>query len=162
MIARHDCCRKKTDTILTKRLIIRVLTAAAIIVVGTLMVYRSELIDGEVTAKDTTMTFTTFVLFDMFNALSCRSEKKSIFSIGILSNRPFVIAVSASLICQLLVIYAPFFQMIFQTEALSGWELLRIVVLSSTVFWFDEGRKYYQYGPWRHSYSKVDKTIEMV
>ena len=29
--------------------------------------------DGTVTPRDTTMTFTCFVLFDMFNALSCRS-----------------------------------------------------------------------------------------
>ncbi len=29
--------------------------------------------NGEVTSRDTTMTFTCFVFFDMFNALSCRS-----------------------------------------------------------------------------------------
>lgn len=27
-----------------------------------------------VTKRDTTMTFTCFVFFDMFNALSCRSQ----------------------------------------------------------------------------------------
>ncbi len=30
--------------------------------------------DGKVTRRDTTMTFTCFVFFDMFNALSCRSQ----------------------------------------------------------------------------------------
>lgn len=30
--------------------------------------------DGQITPRDTTMTFTCFVLFDMFNALSCRSQ----------------------------------------------------------------------------------------
>ena len=30
--------------------------------------------DGKVTSRDTTMTFTCFVFFDMFNALSCRSQ----------------------------------------------------------------------------------------
>lgn len=30
--------------------------------------------DGVVTPRDTTMTFTCFVLFDLFNALSCRSQ----------------------------------------------------------------------------------------
>ena len=30
--------------------------------------------DGHVTSRDTTMTFTCFVFFDMFNALSCRSQ----------------------------------------------------------------------------------------
>ena len=30
--------------------------------------------DNQVTPRDTTMTFTCFVLFDMFNAFSCRSQ----------------------------------------------------------------------------------------
>jgi Ca2+-transporting ATPase len=40
---------------------------------GTMAVYTHEMLtDGEVTKRDTTMTFTCFVLFDMFNALNCR------------------------------------------------------------------------------------------
>ena len=30
--------------------------------------------DGKITPRDTTMTFTCFVFFDMFNALGCRSQ----------------------------------------------------------------------------------------
>ena len=37
---------------------------------GTLFVFREEGEDGKITRRDTTMTFTTFVFFDMFNALS--------------------------------------------------------------------------------------------
>lgn len=33
-----------------------------------------KLLDNKITARDTTMTFTCFVFFDMFNALSCRSQ----------------------------------------------------------------------------------------
>lgn len=33
-----------------------------------------QMSDGIVTPRDTTMTFTCFVLFDLFNALSCRSQ----------------------------------------------------------------------------------------
>ena len=35
--------------------------------------------DGKVTPRDTTMTFTCFVFFDMFNALSCRSQVGEIY-----------------------------------------------------------------------------------
>lgn len=76
--------------------------------------------DMKITPRDTTMTFTCFVLFDMFNALSCRSQSKSIFSIGFFANKMFLLAVSLSLIGQLLVIYFPPLQMVFQTEALTG------------------------------------------
>jgi Ca2+-transporting ATPase len=119
----------------------RVITSAAIIVTGTLFVYLFNLRDGVVTAKDTTMTFTTFVMFDMFNALTCRSDARSIFDIGFLSNPAFLYSVGGSMIGQLLVIYVPFFQSIFQTEALSLWDLLWILSLSSSVFWVDEARK---------------------
>ena len=35
--------------------------------------------DGLVTSRDTTMTFTCFVFFDMFNALACRSQVNVFF-----------------------------------------------------------------------------------
>ncbi|CAG8574636.1 20814_t:CDS:10, partial [Dentiscutata erythropus] len=135
--------RKKNAPILTPALIMRVLTCAAIIVAGTLFTYITEMRDGVVTARDTTMTFTCFVLFDMFNALSCRSEKKSIFKLGLFSNRMFNLAVAFSLIGQLLVIYLPFFQAVFQTEALGLDDIFGLMVITSSVFWIDEFRKHY-------------------
>jgi Ca2+-transporting ATPase len=134
--------RARNANILTKQLISRVLTAAAIVTMGTMFVYISEMADGVVTNKDATMTFTTFVFFDMFNALACRSEKQSIFSVGFFSNRMFNIAVGGSIVAQLFVVYVPFFQSIFQTEALSVYEMLKIVMVTSSVFWVDEIKKF--------------------
>ncbi|KFY36777.1 hypothetical protein V495_07613 [Pseudogymnoascus sp. VKM F-4514 (FW-929)] len=70
--------RRKGAPVLTATLIQRVLTSAFIIMAGTMLVYTHEMLDGAVSKRDTTMTFTCFVLFDMFNALSCRSESKSV------------------------------------------------------------------------------------
>ncbi|ORZ10121.1 PMR1-type calcium-transporting P-type ATPase [Absidia repens] len=134
--------RARSANIITKRLISRVLTAAAIVVIGTLSVYISELDDNGPTRRGTTMTFTTFVFFDMFNALACRSEKQSIFKIGLFSNRMFNLAVGGSILSQLLVIYLPFFQNIFQTDALSLYDLAKITLLTSSVFVVDEIKKY--------------------
>jgi P-type Ca2+ transporter type 2C len=78
----------------------------------------------------------------MFNALACRSEKKSIFTLGLFSNQMFNLAVGGSVVGQLCVVYVPFFQSIFQTEAISLWDLLKITLLTSSVFWSDEIRKY--------------------
>lgn len=140
--------RRRGDPVLTKGLIRRVLTSASLIMVGTMMVYSRLLADGEVTRRDTTMTFTCFVLFDMFNALSCRSESKSILQgeIGLFSNTLFNWAVSLSLAGQLLVIYFPWLQEVFQTEPLSFYDLVGLVILCSSVFWVDEARKWWMYG----------------
>ncbi|EON63825.1 Ca2+-transporting ATPase [Coniosporium apollinis CBS 100218] len=139
--------RSKTARVLTRPLLQRVLQSATIIMLGTLMTYIREMsIDGQVTARDTTMTFTCFVLFDMFNALTCRSEAKSVLrgEIGLFENRMFNFAVAGSLVGQMAVVYLPVLQRIFQTEALGALDLVYLCAVASCVFWADEGRKAYK------------------
>ncbi|KAL2258285.1 hypothetical protein VTK26DRAFT_8450 [Humicola hyalothermophila] len=141
--------RRRGDAVLTRPLVSRVLTQAALIMAGTMLVYTHEMLeDGQVTRRDTTMTFTCFVLFDMFNALTCRSESKSVLrgEVGLLSNALFNWAVGLSVMGQLLVIYFPWLQEVFQTEALGLGDLVGLVVLCSSVFWVDEARKWWRYG----------------
>ena len=50
--------------------------------------------NGEVSTKhDTTMTFTTFVLYDFFNALTCRSDVAIVGSarVPLFANTAFVV-----------------------------------------------------------------------
>lgn len=133
--------RKTKEHIITRKLIVNVLISALLIVSGTLWVFWKELNDGQVTPRDTTMTFTCFVFFDMFNAMSCRSQTKTILQIGLFSNKMFLIAVGGSLVGQLLVIYFPPLQAVFQTEALSVVDLLFLVALTSSVFVVSEIKK---------------------
>ena len=137
--------RAKNARVLTRPLIQRVLTSAAIIMLGTLVIYVREMsLDNTVTARDTTMTFTCFVFFDMFNALTCRSEGKSVLAgeLQLTGNRMFNFAVGGSLLGQMAVVYVPWLQSIFQTEGLGLWDLVLLVGITSSVFWVDEGRKW--------------------
>ncbi|PLB35548.1 Ca(2+)/Mn(2+)-transporting P-type ATPase PMR1 [Aspergillus candidus] len=153
----HRPPRPRTARVLTKPLIRRVLTSAFMIMLGTLAIYVYEMGDVDdgvtpgkmsrvVTAHDTTMTFTCFVLFDMFNALTCRSEGKSVLrgELPLFGNKMFNYAVLGSLAGQACVIYLPFLQRVFQTEALNVAHLFKLVCISSSVFWVDEARKYYR------------------
>ena len=136
--------RPRNARILTKPLIIRTLVCATIIMAGTMGIYIMEMAaDGEVTARDTTMTFTCFVFFDLFYALSCRSEGKSVLlgEVELLGNRMFNFSVAASLAGQMAVVYAPWLQKVFQTEALGLGDLGLLAALASVVFLVDEGRK---------------------
>lgn len=146
--------RSRNTNVLTRRLLQRVFTQAAFIMIGTISVYIHEMLDVDdptthtktltVTKRDTTMTFTTFVLFDMFNALTCRSEAKSVLTgeLPVFGNKMFNYAVAGSLIGQACVIYLPFLQKIFQTEAIGLWDILGLVCLASSVLWVDEVRKW--------------------
>ncbi len=137
--------RSKTARVLTPPLLRRVGQSASIIMLGTLSIYIHEMADDNVvTARDTTMTFTAFVLFDMFNALTCRSESKSVLrgELGLFENKMFNLSVMGSLIGQALVVYAPPLQRIFQTEGLGLWDWAALIAVASCVFWVDEGRKW--------------------
>ncbi|KAF2147063.1 uncharacterized protein K452DRAFT_293546 [Aplosporella prunicola CBS 121167] len=138
--------RSKTARVLTQPLLQRVLTQAGVIMLGTLYIYIREMQDGTVTARDTTMTFTAFVIFDMFNALTCRSEGKSVLrgEISVFGNRMFNYAVAGSLVGQAAVVYLPGLQGVFQTEALGLTDLVGLALVASSVFWVDEGRKWWR------------------
>jgi len=142
--------RKLQEQILTRNLMSNILLSAFIIICGTLWVFKMTLEDGQMTPRDTTMTFTCFVFFDMFNALSSRSQEKLISEIGFFSNRVFCVAVALSILGQLAVIYLPPLQYIFQTEALALEDLLLLTGLSSSVFIISEAKKLIQ----RHYFSQ--------
>ncbi|NXG54750.1 AT2C2 ATPase, partial [Hemiprocne comata] len=123
-----------TDTILSKSLILKIFMSAVIIISGTLFVFWKENPKSGITPRTTTMTFTCFVFFDLFNALTCRSQTKLIFEIGFFRNRMFLYSVLGSFLGQLAVIYIPPLQKIFQTENLGVLDLLFLTGLASSVF----------------------------
>uniref|UniRef100_A0A8B9T8W3 Calcium-transporting ATPase n=1 Tax=Anas platyrhynchos TaxID=8839 RepID=A0A8B9T8W3_ANAPL len=122
------------DTILSKSLILKIFMSAVIIISGTLFVFWKENPESGITPRTTTMTFTCFVFFDLFNALTCRSQTKLIFEIGFFRNRMFLYSVLGSFLGQLAVIYVPPLQKIFQTENLGVLDLLFLTGLASSVF----------------------------
>lgn len=135
--------RKVTDPIITRALLTRAVSSAVLIAILTLAVFHHELDDGNVTRRDTTMTFMTFVNCDLFNAYACRSADKCFYEISPFSNTSFLWAMSFSVAGQFAVIYFPPLQSVFQTEALLLEDLFLIVCLSSTVLLLDTIRKKY-------------------
>ncbi|XP_058431815.1 calcium-transporting ATPase type 2C member 2 isoform X2 [Marmota monax] len=137
--------RNVRDTILSRALILKTLLSAATIISGTLFVFWKEIPDdGASTPRTTTMTFTCFVFFDLFNALTCRSQTKLILEIGFLRNRMFLYSVLGSLLGQLAVIYVPPLQRVFQTENLRALDLLFLTGLASSVFLLSELAKLWE------------------
>jgi len=133
--------RKADDPIVTRALLLRAVSSAALIVFITLKVFANELDDGAVNRRDTTMTFVTFVNCDLFNAYVCRSADKCFYELSVFGNPAFLWAVGLSIIGQLLMVYFPPLQEVFQTEALTIHDMVYIVLLSSSILWLDTLRK---------------------
>jgi Ca2+-transporting ATPase len=77
-----------------------------------------------------TMAFVTLSLCELFRAYTVRSERASIFTIGVFSNRFMQMAVGLSIILLLLVYGLPFLQPVFNTHFLSPLEWGLVVGLA--------------------------------
>ncbi|MEW6525207.1 MAG: cation-translocating P-type ATPase [Spirochaetota bacterium] len=81
-----------------------------------------------------TMVFTVLCLNQMGHVLAIRSEKESLFTLGILSNKPLLGAFILTFVLQMATIYVPYLNGIFKTHPLTFEELSITLALSSVVF----------------------------
>jgi magnesium-transporting ATPase (P-type) len=74
-----------------------------------------------------TMAFVTLSFSELLRAFTARSERMSIFKIGVFSNKYMNYAVLSSLVLLLVVVYVPFLRPIFETVPL-GWNQWRFIL----------------------------------
>ncbi|MFN3739360.1 MAG: calcium-translocating P-type ATPase, PMCA-type [Thermodesulfovibrionales bacterium] len=89
-----------------------------------------------------TMVFTALCLTQLGHVLAIRSERQSLFKIGLMSNKYLLGAVLFSFLAQMATIYVPFLNPVFKTEPLTFKELLITMVLSTVVFFAVEMEKF--------------------
>ncbi|KAF8317721.1 calcium-transporting P [Clavulina sp. PMI_390] len=131
--------RAKNAPIIDYRVIFRVCFSAFIMVFLSLVVYFNILSDGRMSRRDQTMTFTCFVFLDLASAIQNRG-----LGCSITQNKMLLTTVSTSFFVQLGLIYLPFMQPIFQTEALGFRDLFTLLVLGAIALGMHEGRRRYE------------------
>jgi Ca2+-transporting ATPase len=89
-----------------------------------------------------TMVFSILAFSQLGHVLAIRSDRRYLFTQGILSNKPLLGAVLLSIVLQLLVIYTPFGNALFKTQPLSINELLICFATSALVFHAVEFEKF--------------------
>ncbi|MEZ7500113.1 calcium-translocating P-type ATPase, PMCA-type [Flavobacterium sp. Arc3] len=82
-----------------------------------------------------TIAFTVLCFSQMGHIMAIRSGRESLFKIGVFSNKPLLAALLLTVLLQMMIIYVPFFNMVFKTQPLSWYELLITLLASSIVFW---------------------------
>ena len=90
---------------------------------ATLAVFLWALKSGRTVIEAQCLTFVTLVMIELFNCFNCRSERLSLFRVGVFKNKWLLAAVASSFLLTLPLLYAPFLQGPFRTFALgpSDW-----------------------------------------
>jgi Ca2+-transporting ATPase len=89
-----------------------------------------------------TMVFTVLCFSQLAHVLAIRSERESLFSQGLLSNRPLLLAVLLTSGLQLAAIYAGPLSGLLKTEPLDRLELLLCIATASVIFFAVEVEKW--------------------
>ncbi|KAF0649916.1 cation-translocating P-type ATPase [Streptomyces fradiae] len=124
--------RPPSERILNYRRLTVIVRAGLVMTVGTLAVFAlARRYTDEATAA--TMAFTTFVLFQLCNALAARSEDGPVLGRFQLRNRTLWICLGAVLVLQVVAVQVPFAQGVFDTVALSAAQWAVCLAAASTV-----------------------------
>lgn len=148
--------RKKTEHIVNKHMMVNIAlqatgiflsVAAAFLAAlmsmnaGSTFFYAGEATDGIALSTARTVAFATLICCELFRAFAARSERISVFKLGIFSNSMMNKAVGVSLVLLLAVIYIPVVNGIFDNVALNPLAWLVILPLALIPFALSEGHK---------------------
>lgn len=81
-----------------------------------------------------TMVFNFLCLAQFAHVLAIRSGKDSFFQVGLFSNKVLIIGIMVSIALQTVITFVPYFQPIFETEALTFSEFIIVGASASLIF----------------------------
>jgi Ca2+-transporting ATPase len=136
--------RSPNEPPITRVMAYRIAIIGLIMAIGTLFAFWIEYSDTGNIARARTVAFCTLVLFQLFYVFSARSERRTLFDLGILSNVKLIYAVIASIALQLLVVYLPFLNEVFRTEPIGISEWLITIPIALSAFVINELWKIYK------------------
>lgn len=118
--------KPEREDIMPRRNLLRIVIAGAVMAAGTLGLYMYMLSSGNGVERAMTVAFTVFVMFQIFNVFNCKSRTG-------FSNRTLLVAVAASLLLQILVVYLAPLEGVFRTVPLTVTDWVLIVAVASLI-----------------------------
>ena len=134
--------RPANERLLTRGRLLRILGLGIVMAAGTLGVLTLAPVVFPDSANDaafaSTLAFTTFVFYQVFNLLNVRSDTHSVFSIQTLTNRGIWVALVAVIVLQICVVQLQVLQGLFDTTELTASQWGLAVLVGSSVLWVEE------------------------
>jgi Ca2+-transporting ATPase len=138
----HEKPRPPTERLLNRPRVQRILVLGVVMTAGTVavLVLAPQLFPDS--ADDplfaTTLAFTTFVFYQVFNLLNVRSHVHSAFSRQTFTNGAIWVSLAVVITLQVLVVHLDVLQSLFDTTALTSAHWMFAIAVGSSVLWIDE------------------------
>ncbi len=138
-------------------MLLRIGALSSLLGIGALMVFVWTLRHYEI-HEARTMTFCSIVAFEWFLALNARSDRRTVFQLGLFGNPWLWVTLGAGFVLQGMVIYTPFFHRFFDTVSLRPFEWGIAILPGLLIFAIETLRKriapgLFSAGQWSRSYA---------
>ncbi len=120
--------------ILTGELVIRIIIVSMIILGGVYGLFFYEQISGASLPEARTIAVNTIVMIELFYLFNCRSLTKSMFQIGMFSNKFIWIGVAVMIGIQILFTYLPIMNDVFDSHPISIMSWLKIIGVATVTY----------------------------
>lgn len=125
--------RDPAQPLLTRALMWQIFLVSSLLVITAWWVYHSEMESGATLAQARTAAVNAFVVVEIFYLFSCRSLTRSVWRVGIFTNRWLIVGVIGQIIAQLGLTYIPAMNAVFKTAPIDAGMWLRIVAAAAAV-----------------------------
>lgn len=122
--------RDPKEPLLNLTLIVRIGVVATILLAGAFGSFRWSLEQGYNHEVARTVAVNVFVMVELFYLFNCRSLTKSMFSLGLFSNRWILVGATAMVILQLAFTYLPTMNRLFHSAPI-GWDAWWRILLTA-------------------------------
>ncbi|MFQ6121567.1 MAG: calcium-transporting P-type ATPase, PMR1-type [Dehalococcoidales bacterium] len=126
--------RPRGQGIFTKPVVILMVIGGIWSALVNLGVFKWALDAGRGMIEAQAFVFLILIIIQFFKAYNFRSDKKSIFQIGMFSNKWLNLAIISQVMLMLVIIYVPFLQPLFHTFSLGVIDWVIVILLAGTVF----------------------------
>jgi Ca2+-transporting ATPase len=128
--------RPPNESVVTKRRAFLMLAQGSFIAMCSLLAFTLVLfVEKEGIERARTAAFIVLACSQLFHSFNCRSFTESLFKIGVFTNKKLILATGISFLLQMVVVYVPFLQKVFKTEALGVFDWLLVIIISSFPLW---------------------------
>lgn len=97
--------------------------------------------EGAVYMAATTMSLASIVFCQIGIVMNARTEKESIFTVGVFSNKKILLGIFAEIVILILIIYVPFLQKVFGTSTIGIKEWIFLISIPAPLIAIEELRK---------------------